>query len=135
MKLSLIDIFSIKAACENLLRYNKINKNGEITTVPFDFTGKTRWDNGKNLGICQKAFDKWQKDIILPLKEELKIDSNTKPDDPILRELNSRALKHAEEIIEDYSLVQLPKLELIDDKNPVSSDVLMILDKYELLEP
>lgn len=130
----LIDIFGIKAALERLANYNKVLANGETTLTPFNFSGKTRWNIGKNLRICSDAMENWQKSVVEPLKTELGISNETKENDPKFTELNSLALKQAEEIVEDYKFVEIPFAELTDDKNPVSGDVLAVLDKFGLVD-
>lgn len=130
----LTDIFGIKAALERLTSYNKVLANGETVLTPFNFSGKTRWNIGKNLRICSDAVENWQKSVVEPLKTELGVTSETKEKDPKLVELNVRASKQAEEIVEDYKFVKIPFAELTDDKNPVSGDVLSVLDKFELVE-
>ena len=130
----LTEIFGIKAALERLTSYNKVLANGETVLTPFNFSGKTRWNIGKNLRICSDAVEAWQKSVVEPLKTELGIGANIKENDAKIAALNSQASKQAEEIVEDYKFVKLPFAELTDDKNPVSGDVLGVLDKYELVE-
>lgn len=133
-KHKLTDIFVIKAAFERLTNYNKVTPSGETILTPFNFSGKTRWNIGKNLRICADALELWKKSVVEPIKAELGIKINADEKDPKFSELNSRAIAQAEEIVEDYVLLKVPFAELTDDKNPVSADVLSILDKFELIE-
>ncbi len=131
MKLKLSEIFGIKAAFERLTNYQQV-VNGQTAIVPFSFSGKTRWNIAKNSRICSDAVKPWE-DVLKSLKEEYKIEPETKLSDQNYQNFEKAAQKAAEEIIEEYNFVKIPLSELIDDKNPVSADVLGVLDRYELL--
>ena len=68
------------------------------------------------------------------LKDQFKITADTKQDDPVFLEFQKEAAKTAEETVEQYSFLKIPLAELIDDKNPVSADVLGVLERYELIQ-
>jgi len=128
----LSEIFGIQAALNRLTNYQQVVKDQSVVT-PFNFSGKTRWNISKNLRICDDITKTWEK-VVAGLKEELKISKDTKQDDPLYLELFERANKTASETKEECAFLKIPLSELIDDKNPVSADVLGVLERYELIQ-
>ncbi len=132
MTLNLSEIFGIQAALSRLTNYQQVVGDKSVVT-PFHFTGKTRWNISKNLRICEDAAKPWAK-VLEGMKEQLKITADTKQDDPIFATFEKEANKTAEDTKEEYNFLKIPLAELIDDKNPVSADVLGVLERYELIQ-
>jgi hypothetical protein len=132
MTLNLSEIFGIQAALARLTNYTQVVKDQTVVT-PFHFSGKTRWNISKNLRICEDAAKPWQK-VLDGLKEQFKITADTKNDDPVFLEFQKEAEKTAAETKDEYNFLKIPLAELTDDKNPVSADVLGVLDRYELIQ-
>lgn len=132
MTLNLSEIFGIQAALNRLTNYQQVVKDQTVVT-PFHFSGKTRWNISKNLRICDDAVKPWAK-VLEGMREQFKITAETKNDDPTFLEFQKEAAKTAEETAEEYNFLKIPLLELIDDKNPVSADVLGVLERYELIQ-
>ena len=132
MNLNLSEIFGIQAALSRLTNYQQVVEEKSVIT-PFHFSGKTRWNISKNLRICDDSVKPWAK-VLEGLKEQFKITAETKNDDPSFAEFQKEAAKTAEETVEEYNFLKIPLAELIDDKNPVSADVLGVLERYELIQ-
>lgn len=131
-KYKLSELFGIKAAYDRLTNYQKIVGDKAVIT-PFVFSGKTRWIIAKNINKIQDTLKPWDK-IIQTLKEKYCIVSSTKETDEQFLAMNEEAAKISNEQQEELELSKIPLNELIDDRNPVSADVLGVLDKFELLE-
>lgn len=132
MTLNLSEIFGIQAALSRLTNYQQVVDNKSVVT-PFHFSGKTRWNISKNIRICDDAVKPWAK-VLEGMREQFKITADTKPDDQSFLEFQKEAAKTAEETVEQYNFLKIPLDELIDDKNPVSADVLGVLERYELIQ-
>lgn len=132
MTLNLSEIFGIQAALSRLTNYQQV-VDGKSVVTPFHFSGKTRWNISKNSRICDDAAKPWTK-VLEGLKEQFKITAETKNDDPAFLAFQKEAEKTAAETKDEYNFLKIPLSELIDDKNPVSADVLGVLDRYELLQ-
>lgn len=132
MTLNLSEIFGIQAALNRLTNYTQVVKDQTVVT-PFHFSGKTRWNISKNIRICDDAVKPWAK-VLEGLKEQFKITADTKQDDPAFLEFQKEATKTAEETRDEYNFLKIPLAELIDDKNPVSADVLGVLERYSLIQ-
>lgn len=132
MTLNLSEIFGIQAALNHLTNYQQVVDNKSVVT-PFHFSGKTRWNISKNIRICDDAVKPWAK-VLEGLKEQFKISPDTKQDDQSFLDFQKEATKTAEETKDEYSFLKIPLSELIDDKNPVSADVLGVLERYELIQ-
>lgn len=131
-KYKLSELFGIKAAYERLTNFQKLVGDKAVVT-PFAFSGKTRWAIAKNINKIQDTLKPWDK-IVQTLKEKYNIDSSTREIDAQFLAMNEEATKISNEQEEELELSKIPLSELIDDKNPVSADVLGVLDKFELLE-
>lgn len=132
MILNLSEIFGIQAALSRLTNYQQVVKDQSVVT-PFHFTGKTRWNISKNLTVCENAAKPWPK-VLEGIKAELKVSDDLKQDDPLYLEFVKTANKTAEETKEECNFLKIPLSELIDDKNPVSADVLGVLERFELIQ-
>ena len=132
MTLNLSEIFGIQAALARLTNYQQVVDNKSVIT-PFHFSGKTRWNISKNIRICDDAVKPWAK-VLEGMREQFKISAETKPDDQSFLDFQKEAAKTAEETSDNYPFLKIPLSELIDDKNPVSADVLGVLERYELIQ-
>jgi len=132
MKYTLSEIFGIQAALNRLTNYQQVVKDQTVVT-PFNFTGKTRWNISKNIRICEDAVKPWPK-VLEGLKEQFSIKPHTKQDDDSYIEFVNQANKLSSETQEECSFLKIPLLELIDDKNPVSADVLGVLERFGLIQ-
>lgn len=132
MTLNLSEIFGIQAALSRLTNYQQVVEEKSVIT-PFHFSGKTRWNISKNLRVCDDAVKPWPK-VLEGLKEQFKISADTKQDDQSFLDFQKEAAKTAEETKDEYKFLKIPLSELTNDKNPVSADVLGVLDRYELID-
>lgn len=132
MTLNLSEIFGIQAALSRLTNYQQVVDNKSVVT-PFHFSGKTRWNISKNIRICDDAVKPWAK-VLEGMREQFKITADIKPDDQSFLDFQKEAAKTAEETKDEYPFLKIPLSELIDDKNPVSADVLGVLERYELIQ-
>jgi len=132
MTLNLSEIFGIQAALNRLTNYQQVVDNKSVVT-PFHFSGKTRWNISKNIRICDDAVKPWAK-VLEGMREQFKITADTKQDDQSFLDFQKEAAKTAEETSDNYTFLKIPLSELIDDKNPVSADVLGVLERYELIQ-
>ncbi len=132
MTYKLSEIFGIQASLNRLSNYQQVVKEQALIT-PFNFTGKTRWNISKNIRICEDVVKPWPK-VLEGLKEQFKLAGDEKQDDPLFLEFIKAANKLADEQTEECTFLKIPLSELIADTNPVSADVLGVLERFELIQ-
>jgi hypothetical protein len=132
MELSISDLFGIKAAHERLTSYSAESGNGQVVSIPYKFSGRTRYSIAKNLISLEKSLEPWEK-VVLSLRDKYGISEKTKQSDENFLGLMLESTNLSKEQKEECELKTLPLAEFLDDKNPVPADVLGVLEKFNLL--
>ena len=127
--LNINQIANLANALDSLSGYVIGLTNGKPVTVPYKFTGKTRWNIAKNVGVLKKileTFDEARKALVAQVTNGKGFASDS-PDQEGYAEFQALIKPLTTEDHEVEGLLNICADDILKDENPVPSGIIEIL--------